>query len=200
MELEWEHFELAGSSGWLPVIGMERYYKATLGTTAGSQSVSVLGITREGSPYIAYDSLANMLKYHADVYESGALRTDDQGRKFFDYTITSALTRKHFPDKATEAEEEYRSKCSLPAHRTAGTPDRPSPEELAQFALVSKLAQAGSLQAVPATEQYLEWLLGDVEQAKQVTSDLVKSPCSIMYGWPHERSLLVHNFSYSYTL
>lgn len=188
------------AGGWLPVLEMDSDFHVSLGTQTGTSSSPIAYVSHDDHSAIFYSSLTAMLEYNADIYESGALRTDEQGGDFFDYTITSALTRKHFPDKVIEAEEAYRSKCSLPAHRAVGTPDRPTQEEFAQYGLVSKLAQSGSLQAIPATEQYLEWLLGDAEQAKQVTQDLVKSPYLIMYGWPHERSLIVHNFSYSYTL
>lgn len=188
------------AGGWLPVLEMDSDFHASLGTQIGALSSPIVYVSHDDRSAVFYPSLTVMLEYNADIYEAEALRTDEQGGDFFDYTITSTLTRKHFPDKVTEAEETYLSKCSLPAHRTVGTPDRPTQEEFVQFDLVSKLAQAGSLQAIPATERYLEWLLGDAEQAKQVTLDLVKSPYSIMYGWPHERSLLVHNFSYSYTL
>ena len=192
--------EVLEAGGWLPVLEMDSDFHASLGTQTGALSSPIAYVSHDDCSAIFYPSLTVMLEYNADIYEAEALRTDEQGGDFFDYTITSALTRNHFPDKVMEAEEAYRSKCSLPAHRTVGTPDRPTQEEFAQFDLISKLVQAGSLQAIPATERYLEWLLGDAEQAKQIAQDLVKSPYSVMYGWPHERSLLVHNFSYSYTL
>ena len=197
IELEGEHFEFAEAGGWLPILGMERYYKATLGTTAGTQSSYILGITREGSPYIAYDSLATMLEYYADVYEAGALRTEEQGGDFFDYTITSAIKRSYFPDKVVQAEEVYRQKYDLSANRISGTSEHPTGDEFAQYDLVRHLASAGSLQAEAATERYLEWLLGDVERAKQTTHTLLHSPYRIMYGGG-EPSILVRNLVYSF--
>ena len=192
--------EFDGSGGWLPLMGMERYYKASLGTAAGSQKSHILGLTRDDFPHVSYGSLTSMLEFQADVYESGALRVDEEGHDFFDYLTASVIKREHFPAKTAQAGEVYRQECCLPGGRAAGTPDRPTPEEYAQYGLVNHLVQTGSLQAVPATEQYLRWLLEDAEQAKQITQALVKSPNTVMYEWPHERSLLVHNLSYSYNL
>lgn len=133
-----------------------------------------------------------MLDYRADIYESGALRSDDEHGYFFDYTLTSGIKRKHFPDKVREAEEAYRQKLDLTDSLRSTRPDRPTETEVEQFMLVRALLQSGSEQAVPATELFLTWLFNDSEEARQITQSLVRSPYQIKREWRHNQSFLLH--------
>ena len=193
---------LLEASGWLPVFGMDSDYTASLGARAGSLTSPITYVPHDDHPDIFYQSLTAMLEYNADVYESGALRTDEKEYDFFDYITTSALRRQHFPDEAAKAEAEYAEKCDLRHDRTVETQSHLTQKEFVQAELVefvqanlvSQLARAGSLEAVPATERYLEWLLGDAARAKQITQNLVKSPRVVF----DEPLLTVRNLVYSF--
>ena len=196
---------LLEAGGWLPVFGMDSDYTASLGARAGSLTSPIAYVPHDDHPDIFYQSLTAMLEYNADVYESGALRTDERGGDFFDYTIVSALRRQHFPDEATKAEAEYAEKCDLGHNRIVGTQAHLTQKEFVQAELVErvqydlarKVARSGSPQAEAATERYLAWLLGDAEQAKQITQSLIHAPYRIMYG-SEKYPILVRDFVYSF--
>lgn len=186
------------AGGWLPLFHMDSDFEVSLGARAESETAPVAYVPHDGYSAIFYDSLAAMLNFTADMYESGALRSDDEMGDYFDYTIASAVKRRHFPAKALQAEIEYRQECNLSGELRSTRADRPLKEEFEQFALVSKLLRTGSQEAIPAVELFLAWLLGDAEQAHQITQDLVHSPYGVMREWPHERSLLVQNLTYAF--
>ena len=188
---------LLEAGGWLPVLRMDSDFQATLGTQAGTQTSPIAIVPHDDHSDIFYSSLTVMLEYHADIYESGALRTDEKGRDFFDYTTTSTLKRQHFPEKVAQAEEAYQLKCYLPENRVPGTPEHYTDAESAQYHLAGQVVMAGSLQAEVATERYLAWLLGDADLAKKITQTLIHSPYRIMYG-SEKHPILVRNFVYSF--
>lgn len=188
------------AGGWLPLFRMDSDFHVSLGVEAGAATAPITYVPRYGRSAIFYASLTARLNFTADIYESGALRSDDEMGDFFDYTIGSAVQRKHFPSKVAQAEEAYKRGQYLSHGPRSLSPDRPNKEELEQFALVSKLVRSGSQEAAPAAEEFLSWLLGDVEQARQITQGLVHHPCIIMREWPHKRSLLVNNLTYSFLI
>lgn len=204
-EKKYEESYLAGdtfcsSGGWLPLLGRERSYLVSAGTKDGTQFSAVAASTHDDPPFYLSSSLSALLEVQADVYEANALRVDAAGNDFFDYALTSTVKRRHFPEEAAEAEDSYRSRCSLPNTRTFGTPSSPTPEEFAQYGLVSRLAQAGSVEAFPAAELFLAWLLGDARQSAQVLQVLACSPHQALAEWPQERSLLVCSLLSSFFL
>ncbi len=186
------------ADGWLPLFEMDSDFKVSLGARAESQTAPIAYVPHDDHSAIFYESLTAMLNYTADVYESGALRSDDEMGDFFDYTITSAISRRHFPNKVVVAEAAYRQGRNLSSRPRNQRVNRPQKEEFEQYALVSKLIQSGSQEAIPAVQAFLLWLLGDADQARQVTQDLVNSPYLVMREWPHSRSLLTHNLTYSF--
>lgn len=198
LELEWGRKDFAASGGWFPVLGQEGYFTATLGAAAGEETSPLVGVTRDDQTYLQYSSLAAMLDYQADVYESGALRSDDEHGYFFDYTQTSAIKRKHFPDKVRESEEAYRQKLDLTDEERSTRPDYHTDTESKQLRLVGDLLHSGSEQAVPATELFLNWLLGDAEEARHITQSLVRSPYQIKREWRHNNSLLLNSLPYGF--
>ena len=197
-ELEWGRKDFAASGGWFPVLGQEGYFTATLGAAAGARTSPLVDVSRDDQTYLQYSSLAAMLDYQADVYESSALRSDDEHGYFFDYTLTSAIKRKHFPNKAAEAEETYRQKLDLSDKQRSTRPDHPTETEFEQLRLVSDLLHSGSEQAVPATVLFLTWLLGDAKEAHQITQSLVRSPYQIKREWRHNNSLLLNSLPYGF--
>lgn len=188
------------AGGWLPLFRMDSDFDVSLGATEGALTAPITYVSRDDSSATLYDSLTAMLDYTADVYEAGALRSDEEMGEFFDYAITSAIKRRHFPDKVAQAEAAYKEGFSLSSGPRSPRPDRPKQEEFEQYALVSKLVRSGSQEAIPAVELFLRWLLGDAEQAHQITLDLVRSPYVVMRGWPHARSLLVQNLTYPFLI
>lgn len=197
-ELEWEDFKFAASGGWLPLLGMEAYYTATLGAAAGKHTSPLVSITRDAYADLVYPSLGAMLDYRADIYESDALRSDDERGHFFDYTLTSAVRRKHFSDNVAQAEESYRQELDLTDKHRSTRPDRPTETEIEQFDLVRALLQSGSEQAISATELFLTWMLGDAEEAHHITQSLVRSPYQITREWRHNQSFLLHGLPTSF--
>lgn len=188
--------EFAASGGWLPLLGMEAYFTATLGAAAGEAHSPIVGVTRDDTAYLAYSTLSAMLDYYADVYDSGALRSDVENKYFFDYTTVSAVKRRHFPEKVERAEEAYREKFNLAGVQRSTRPDRPTESEFEHLSLVRDLIHSGSEQAIPATEIFLSWPLGSDEEARQITHHLVRFPTQIKDNLPRERSMLVGCLSF----
>jgi len=186
------------AGGWLPLFQMDSDFHVSLGAEAGAATAPIVYVPHDGRSAIFYASLTASLNFTADIYESGALRSDDEMGDFFDYTIASAIKCNHFPSKVAQAEEAYKRGHSLSTEPRSSKPDRPNKEEFEQFVLVSKLARSGSQEAAPAAEKFLSWLLGNAEQAHQITQGLVHSPYAVMREWPHRRSLLVQNLTYSF--
>lgn len=94
LEVEEGYSEFPEADGWLPLFGMERYFTATLGTTAGQSNSALVGLTRDGGPYIKCPSLTSLLEFQADLYESGAMKHDGEtGDDFVDSLLHSQLKR-----------------------------------------------------------------------------------------------------------
>ncbi len=107
-EVEGGSCQFPDAGGWFPILGMERYFKASLGTSVGEPTSPIVGLTRDGNAYLAYASLKVILEFQSDLYESGAMRHDEEtDEDFADYRLKSKLKRQHFPEAVSQAEEDY---------------------------------------------------------------------------------------------
>lgn len=184
LEVEADDCDFAESGGWFPLFGMERYYTATLGQSAGEQASPLVGVTRDDKTHFRYPSLKAMLEFRADLYEAGAMRQDTEGWQWADYGIASVIQRRHFPGQVSKAEADY---------MRLGEPDTPLTRgyydlEAQRSDAVCRLVSSGSELALPVVAEYLRVRIGNQPQADSVLRDLLAHPNKIRTEWPWTRN------------
>ncbi len=196
IELENSDCEFAESGGWFPLFGMERYYTATLGQKAGELASPLVGVTREDRTYLRYPTLQAMLEFRADLYESGAMRHDEEEWYWADYTVGSVILRQHFPEKAVAAENNYRKSGRLDSQIGEGYNDL----ESQRHQCISDLVTTGSKLAVPVVKEYLQEHIADKGLADSVLHDLLTQPHKVSSEWPWTRNMYIGSLGYSFQI
>lgn len=201
-ELENDDCDFPASGGWLPLLGTERYYAATLGQPPG-QTVSLLvQVSREDKTKAWYPSLTAMLEFRADLYNADAMRHEDGNILWWaDYQIASIIKREHFPEQTAEAEEQYKQfglPNSLINARYSQLAAQDASAHVVQRAYyVGQLALSGSELALPVAEEFLREQLGSRDLAASVLQDLLTQPNKVSGKWSdtgynHIGSLAAH--------
>lgn len=175
------------SGGWLPLSGIGRDYTATLGQPAASATSPLVWVWREDKTEFRYPSLTAMLEFRADIYEADAMRHDADGWYWADYTIASAIQRRHFPEQVLDAEENYRRFGAVDSPRTSGYYNR----EAQRNAAVCRLVSSGSVLALPVVMEYLQEQVGNESLAASTLRDLLTRPNKVSKEWPWTRNMYI---------
>lgn len=194
LEVENEYCDFAEAGGWLPLFGEHREYTATIGQAPGTLTSPLAWVSREDKTTLHYPSLTAMLEFRADLYDADAMRQDAEGEQWVDYAAASTIQRRHFPEIAAEAEQNYAQFGKLDSLHDAS---HYYIFEAQRAYAVGQLISSGSEQALPIVAEYLREQIGDQALAAAVFRGLQADPNKVYKEWPwtrhmHIKGLAVH--------
>ena len=187
LEVEMEYCDFAGSGGWFPLFGMERYYTATIGQPPGTLTSPLAWVGRETKTDLRYLSLTAMLEFRADLYETGKMRQDEEGWQWVEYGAASVIQRQHFPEQVTEAELNYAQFGEIGSPLNSGYYNF----EAQRSAAVKRLVSSGSPLALPIVAEFLQEQIDDKTLAASVFYDLLTEPNEVSKDWPWTRNMFI---------